>query len=135
MATLDGMAIVVTGGGRGLGEAYATALAAYGARVVVNDIDVDEAHRVVEQIRAAGGGAAASGHDVADWSQARALVEFLAPFVERDPEMRPSASQALARLPQISTADDLRAAEGLLAQKAGRRIQRTFQGDAAPRTG
>ncbi|MCZ9344214.1 SDR family NAD(P)-dependent oxidoreductase, partial [Streptomyces sp. TRM76130] len=36
---LSGKVAVVTGSGRGLGLAYARALAAHGASVVVNDVD------------------------------------------------------------------------------------------------
>jgi NAD(P)-dependent dehydrogenase (short-subunit alcohol dehydrogenase family) len=39
MGMLEGKAIVVTGAGRGLGEAYATHVAHAGASVIVNDID------------------------------------------------------------------------------------------------
>jgi NAD(P)-dependent dehydrogenase (short-subunit alcohol dehydrogenase family) len=74
---------VVTGGGRGLGRAYALLLAERGARVVVNDLggsvggegaDAGPAARVAEEIVAAGGAAIADGSDVADPAGAAALV-------------------------------------------------------------
>jgi len=55
---LSGRVAMVTGGGRGLGRAYAQALAAAGAAVVVNDADADSAREVAEKISAAGGGPA-----------------------------------------------------------------------------
>jgi NAD(P)-dependent dehydrogenase (short-subunit alcohol dehydrogenase family) len=73
---LVGRAIVVTGAGRGLGRSYASALAAAGADVVVNDIDVGEADKVASLIRSGGGSAVASGHDVSDWGQSQALVDL-----------------------------------------------------------
>lgn len=56
MPTIDltGKAAVVTGSGRGLGLAYAHALAAHGASVVVNDIDEDAAEQAVKSITEAG---------------------------------------------------------------------------------
>ena len=74
MSLLHGMPAIVTGGGRGLGRAYAMALAAAGASVVVNDIDGAEAEAVAAEIAAAGGRAVPSGDDVADWAAARRLV-------------------------------------------------------------
>ncbi|CAM3158519.1 SDR family oxidoreductase [Saccharomonospora xinjiangensis] len=73
---LDGKAVVVTGAGRGLGEAFATHAAQAGALVVVNDIDADLAQRTTANITTHGGRAVASGHDVADPAQAAALVEL-----------------------------------------------------------
>ena len=50
MGELDGKVAVITGSGRGIGEAAARKLAANGARVVVSDIDGDEAERVASEI-------------------------------------------------------------------------------------
>ncbi len=83
MGTLDGRVAIITGAGRGLGRAHALYLAEQGAAVVVNDLggdvhgvgaDLTPAQRVVEEIRARGGRAVVSGHDVADWTGAEAMV-------------------------------------------------------------
>jgi len=75
MGILDGRAAVVTGGGRGIGRGHCLHLAEQGAAVVVNDVDADEAKKVVEEIVAKGGQAAASTDDVGSREGARALVE------------------------------------------------------------
>jgi 3-oxoacyl-[acyl-carrier protein] reductase len=56
---LAGKVAIVSGSGRGIGRATALKLAAEGARVVVNDMDSDPANSAVEDIRKAGGAAAA----------------------------------------------------------------------------
>jgi len=57
---LDDRVAIVTGAGRSLGRAYALALAAAGASVVVNDVDADSAAEAVAAIEGAGGRAIAS---------------------------------------------------------------------------
>ncbi|NXY98518.1 3-oxoacyl-ACP reductase [Streptomyces sp. BR123] len=84
---LEGLSAIVTGAGRGLGRAEAVELARLGASVVVNDFgrpgrdgsgeaSAGPAQEVAEEIRAAGGQAVAHGGDVADFGQARGLVEL-----------------------------------------------------------
>ncbi len=64
---LGGKVALVTGGSRGIGRAIAQALAARGAKVVVNYASRrDAADEVVAAITAAGGQAVAAGFDVAD---------------------------------------------------------------------
>jgi NAD(P)-dependent dehydrogenase (short-subunit alcohol dehydrogenase family) len=63
---LRGQVAVVTGGGRGLGRAFATALAAAGARVAVLARSADELQETVARIERAGGTAQAFTADVTD---------------------------------------------------------------------
>lgn len=84
---LEGKVVVVTGAANGIGRAAAVALAAQGARVVVNDLNVSldgtsasqsTAAQVVEEIRAAGGDAIANGDSVAEYASAQRIIEAAA---------------------------------------------------------
>jgi len=74
MGVLDGKAAVVTGGGRGVGRGHCIHLAAAGAAVVVNDLDGEEAGKVVAEIAEAGGRAVASGADIGSREGAEELI-------------------------------------------------------------
>lgn len=81
--SLSGQVAAVSGGGRGLGRAYALDLAKHGARVVVNDNGADlngrgtdhvPADEVVAEIKAAGGEAVANYADVSTDEGAYSIV-------------------------------------------------------------
>ena len=66
---------VVTGGGRGIGRAEALALAAQGAKVVVNNRTPTPADEVVEEIKSKGGTATASHESVATPEGAERIIK------------------------------------------------------------
>ena len=81
---LEGKVVLVTGAGGGIGRDIALQCAAQGARVVVNDLgasvsgeggDAGPAQRVVEEIRAAGGEAAANTDSVSEVASANHIVQ------------------------------------------------------------
>src|SRR5262245_47441845 len=72
---LEGRTAVVTGAGRGLGEAIALRFAAEGAAVMINDMDAATAQRTVGQIEAKGGRAAARTGSVTEEAVVRELME------------------------------------------------------------
>lgn len=77
---LKGKVAVVTGSGSGIGREFALAFAANGASVIVNDVSkspegISAAQQVVDEIKAAGGAAAASTDSVAEWQSGHRIVE------------------------------------------------------------
>jgi NAD(P)-dependent dehydrogenase (short-subunit alcohol dehydrogenase family) len=68
-------AVIVTGGGQGIGRAACLAFARDAAAIAVADLDAEHGQAVVEEIAAAGGTAAFVATDVSDEEQVRALVD------------------------------------------------------------
>jgi len=66
---------VVTGAGRGIGASIARALACEGARVVIVDIDPNQAEQLAAEIRAAGGEAFPQAADVSDAEQVKKVFD------------------------------------------------------------
>jgi len=75
MTTLAGQVAFITGAASGIGRATAHRLAAAGVRVAVADLNVDGARQVEQQIRAAGGDAAAVEVDVTRFDAVQAAVQ------------------------------------------------------------
>ena len=85
MGLLDGKVAAITGAGGGIGRAHALLFAKEGAKVVVNDLggardgsgsgSTTMAEKVCEEIRAAGGQAAASYDDVSERAGAENIVK------------------------------------------------------------
>lgn len=100
MIELNHAVVCVTGGARGIGRATAEALARRGARVLIGDLDVGEAHRTAAQI-----GVQATGLDVTDPTSIAAFhraaeelgppamlvnnagIQYMGPFVDQKLEL------------------------------------------------
>lgn len=72
---LKGKVAIVTGGGQGIGRAIALALAREGAAVVVNDINLESAKKVTDEIKKQGGQAQPIKADVSKGEEVNKLVK------------------------------------------------------------
>lgn len=74
MGILNDRVVIITGAGGGLGAAHARVLAAEGACVIVNDINLAAAQAVVDEISAAGGRAVANSSDITNYHDSENAV-------------------------------------------------------------
>lgn len=72
---LNGKSAVVTGAGRGLGEAIAIRLSEEGATVVVNDMDIEAAQQVAKKILDLGGRAIAKKADLTKSAEVNVMIK------------------------------------------------------------
>lgn len=73
--SVDGKVALVTGAGRGIGLAIAKALAAGGAAVAIQDIELAVAQKEADAINASGGKAIAIGGDIGDSALPEQLIQ------------------------------------------------------------
>lgn len=66
---------VITGGGRGLGRAFALRFANEGAKIFIPDISLERAESVIKEIKAKGGEAAAIETDISDEKATQNMAE------------------------------------------------------------
>jgi len=67
--------VIITGAGGGLGRAYALAFGQAGANVVVNDIRIEAATQVANEVIATGGQALANQGDITSMTGAQSIVD------------------------------------------------------------
>jgi 3-oxoacyl-[acyl-carrier protein] reductase len=75
---LEGKVALITGAGSGIGRAIALRFAREGARVIVNDIDLETAQRTIEDMAALRDQAQAIKADVSDSGQVKAMFAEVA---------------------------------------------------------
>ncbi len=71
---IEGKTAIVTGSGRGIGRGVAVALASYGVKVMVTDINDETGNQVKEEIIAAGGQAEYCHCDICKVEEIKHLV-------------------------------------------------------------
>ena len=73
---LQDRVVIITGGGQGIGRAYAHHFAEQGAISVIAEYDADNGEKVAEEVRANGGRALAIQTDVADEASTLSLIHI-----------------------------------------------------------
>lgn len=77
MSDLSGRVVVVTGGGQGLGRAYAQRIVADGGSVVIADLNEEKGAAVAAELRSVGGTAGFVHLDVGDPASVTALAKIV----------------------------------------------------------
>ena len=71
---LEDKVVIITGAGSGIGAATARLFGTHGATVVVSDINLESAKKIVDEIKKAGGNASAIKTDVTKFEEVESLI-------------------------------------------------------------
>ena len=124
--------IIVTGSGGGIGEGIALRLAAEGAKVIVNDINVALGEKVVAAITQAGGTASFFAADVTKSAEVKALVDaavpdgqiaLRAPMAGKLVQFNAQPGQTLAAGSEALVLEAMKMQHGITAPGAGQVVQ------------
>lgn len=132
---LDGRVAYVTGGGQGLGEAMAMALAQAGSKVAIVDINPNTAEKVAERIRGLGGQAISIKTDVTKVAEVESMVQnIVAKFGRIDIGVNNAGTGDVSPVEETSEENWKRVVDVnlnsvfLCAREAGRQMIRQGQG-------
>lgn len=104
MGRLDNKIALVTGAGRGIGNAIAERLAADGAHVIINySRSGDEAHALADRIRTAGGAASTVGANLADLGEIETMFGAIAANHPRIDILVNNAGRGSNGMPTLAT--------------------------------
>ncbi|MAI11528.1 MAG: hypothetical protein CBD27_05475 [Rhodospirillaceae bacterium TMED167] len=105
---MEGRIVIVTGGGQGLGRAFAKGFAEQGDIVVIAEINGDNARNVEAEILQAGGKALAIRTDVADPVSVRTMVQQVLTEYRRIDVLINNAAllQSISRVPVDEISDE-----------------------------
>ena len=85
MGSLDGKVAIVTGAGRGIGQAITKKLAAAGAKVIANDLDPGPLTESVTQLETSGAEVHAHPGDITNPAMGDTLVDVASVTIWRPP--------------------------------------------------
>ena len=71
---LEDKVVIITGAGSGIGAATAKLFGTHGATVIVSDINLENAQKIVDEIKKAGGAASAIKTDVTKFEEVESLI-------------------------------------------------------------
>jgi len=105
---LQGKAVLITGGGSGLGREMALTFAREGAKVGINDVKPESAQNVLAEVKAAGANAVMLVADVSKSSAVKKMfAEFVAAFGTIDVLVNNAGIGRASRFPDVGGTADL----------------------------